>query len=568
MSSQAHLDFSAQRMPISTLALVEAIKEADQDFEWYPTTNEMLALIKSDLDKHYRPDLPKAPSVLDCGAGDGRALQYLTEGSRYAIEKSQPLIQQMDNSVFIVGTEFHQQTLIDKRVDAIFSNPPYSVYAEWMEKIIREGNASFAYFVVPERWKNHSGVQAAIKRREAKVVTLGKLDFQNAERRARARVEIIRIDFCYRGVGSRPARVDPFTAWFEDNFKLEISNTESSKFDWSRQTDSAVKKKLENELVAGSDLVSSLEKLYQAELEKLMNNYKSLEAVDEALLYELNVNLKGLKIALQQKVEGLKDLFWKELFENMSKITSRLSHANRDFMLKKLTAHTHIDFTAANAHAVLIWVIKQSNSYFDEQVITLVERMTEQANVKLYKSNEKTFGREQWAYKVRPDGLDRYSLDYRIVLHRTGGINNADAQYLRDRDGGLTRRAFELVNDILTVANNLGFDTTETVRAGHYRWEPGKKFSFDFYDLTSKRRVELMSAKAFLNGNMHFKLNEAFICRLNVEFGRLKGWLKHSQDAVDEMGITLQMASEAFGSNIQLSSSSAMLLLDHRQGKG
>lgn len=567
MSSQAYFELSLPKRPVSTLALVEAIKDAEQDFEWYPTTPGMLALIKDDIDKWYRPSLKDAPSVLDCGAGDGRALEYLTTGPRYAIEKSQPLIQQMDPSVFIVGTEFRQQTLIDKAVGVIFANPPYSEYADWVEKIIREGNASYAYFVVPRRWKDNKGIREALERREAKTTTLGEFDFTNAERQARAKVEIIRVDLCYSGEQPRPIRIDPFTAWFEDNFKLEINTSEPTKFDWRKLADSNVKTKLKNELVAGADLVSTLAELYQAELARLMDVYKALETIDPELLNEMNVNLKAVKIGLQQKVEGLKDLFWKELFDNMGKITSRLSHKNRDRMLKRLTAHTHIDFTASNAYAILIWVIKQSNAYFDEQIVTLVERMTEEANIVLYKSNERTFGREEWAYCRRPEGLDRYSLDYQVVLHRAGGINTSSSNYERSKNNGLVRSAYELVNDILTVANNLGFDTTVTTRAGGYQWEPGKRYRFDYYDSTCQHRVDLMTVKAFKNGNLHIKLNEALICRLNVEFGRLKGWLKQSQDAVDEMGVSQEVASEAFGSNLQLSSSSASLLLSHGSGE-
>ena len=75
---------------MSSISLfVENLKESQQDFEWYPTTNEILKTIKDDIDKEFKDN----PSVLDCGAGDGRSLLYLTNSSRYAIEKSQLLIE-------------------------------------------------------------------------------------------------------------------------------------------------------------------------------------------------------------------------------------------------------------------------------------------------------------------------------------------------------------------------------------------------------------------------------------------------------------------------------------------
>ena len=69
----------------------------------------------------------------------------------------------MDNSIFIVGTDFHAQTLIDKRCDIIFINPPYSEFKVWANKIIREGNADVAYMILPVRWKEDASIQASIK---------------------------------------------------------------------------------------------------------------------------------------------------------------------------------------------------------------------------------------------------------------------------------------------------------------------------------------------------------------------------------------------------------------------
>lgn len=70
-------------------ALVAELKDNQQDFEWYPTTDEIIEAIKNDLENQ---KLDGKYSVLDCGAGDGRVLNALTEGRKYAIEKSKPLL--------------------------------------------------------------------------------------------------------------------------------------------------------------------------------------------------------------------------------------------------------------------------------------------------------------------------------------------------------------------------------------------------------------------------------------------------------------------------------------------
>ncbi len=53
----------------STHSLVKHIKQVDQDFEWYPTTTEILEVIKTDIDAMVEDlILEQSPSILDCGA--------------------------------------------------------------------------------------------------------------------------------------------------------------------------------------------------------------------------------------------------------------------------------------------------------------------------------------------------------------------------------------------------------------------------------------------------------------------------------------------------------------------
>ena len=42
-----------------------------------------------------------------------------------AIEKSQTLIDNMPSNVFVVGTDFNENTLIDKKADYVFCNFKY-----------------------------------------------------------------------------------------------------------------------------------------------------------------------------------------------------------------------------------------------------------------------------------------------------------------------------------------------------------------------------------------------------------------------------------------------------------
>lgn len=540
----------------SALKVVETLKAENQDFEWYPTTHAMLNVIKKDFGGRYDS---RAPSVLDCGAGDGRALTYLTRGDRYAIEKSYPLIEKMDASISIVGTEFNEQTLIDKKVDIIFCNPPYSEFQSWVTKIIKEANAPYVYFIVPTRWKECEGIKEAIALRDAKSYNLGTLDFHDAERKARATVDVLKVRLSY-SFHSSQLKENPFDVWFDTSFKLEINNSERSKYDWKRDTQKGLGDSVENALVAGGDAIKALESLYQSGLSKLMHNYKSIENVDPVLLKELNVNIASLKSALQQKIEGLKDIYWQELFDRLSAITCRLTINSRQAMLDRLHRHIHVDFSAKNAYAILTWVIKNANKYYDTQLIKLVESMTERANVKLYKSNYRVYRENEWRWQNAPDDLARYALERRIVLRRMGGISCCPSSSSYERTKGLAERAKNAINDILTVAHNLGFERPEGEHALKCNWTTNTAVFFYYKDYKSGNLSELMKVRAFYNGNLHIQFNQAFMGRLNVEFGRLKGWIQSPTDATREMNVNMAEAVAAFKSNLKMTASNMPLL--------
>jgi len=372
-------------------------------------------------------------------------------------------------------------------------------------------------------------------------------------------VHLVRVDRCYSNRYSSGLKVDPFELWFAENFKLEIAKDEQSKYDLFNQCKEQVDESVKKALVNGSDLITALESLYQHELQKLLGTYKKLEMIDPAILDELNVSLTAVKRALRIKIEGLKDIFWKELFNHLDKITWRLTKASRERLLSKLTAHTHVDFTVSNAYAVVVWVIKNANHYFDDQLINMVETMTNEANIENYASNQRTFGREEWRYGRTPSELAWYKLDYRIVLHRSGGICTAYYSFEQSKSG-LSHRAGDVLNDLRTIATNLGFDTSSFGDAHSVAWVSNRKNTFLYHDLSRGQDHILFEAKAYKNGNLHLKLNQAFICRLNVEFGRLKGWLKSPKQAAEELDISETEAAKSFAANLQLEHSNLLAL--------
>ncbi len=566
---------------MSTVKIVSCLKESDQDFEWYPTTDKMIDRIKQHMTKigyQSRDDESGTyADILDCGAGDGRVLEKLAGcGDKYAIEKSSILVSQQPADIVPVGTDFHQSTLIDKKVDIVFSNPPYSEYEQWASKIIKEANAPDVYLIIPGRWKDSETIKHALESRGAEAKTLHSTDFLNADRAARAKVNILHIDlrgkYGYRKNhrhynDTSEAGTDPFSIWFDETFP------QSEKTSSAERTKDGIQKDLDNEMIAGRNLIESLVYLYQSDMQNISNSYQAACQLDPSVVAELEILIDSrsslvstLKKALKQRIQGLKHLYWHEFFSNYESITDRLTTGSRERMLSKLHHNINVDFTADNAYAITLWVIRNANKYYDQQLIDLVERMTRQANVAMYKSNQRTYGKEDWRFsryapEKAPEGLSHYKLELRIVLESMGGIYNDDFNSW-EYPNGLNERSHSFISDIIAVAKTLGWTTSDSGKMrGHTQreWESNKSQQF----ICSNGEM-LMDVKAFKNGNLHIKFNQKFMRKLNVEFGRLKGWIKDHTQAAHEMNIPEEEAQDYFNGIELISGVSPRLLLAHR----
>lgn len=558
-----------------TNALVREIKSCGIDYEFYPTQQREIDVIKQDIiafaeKSHSYFDTEKLNfSVLDAGAGDGRVLAQLTNGPKYAIELALPLINAMPKDIFVIGRDFREQTLMDKPVDIIFANPPYSDFESWASKVILEGNAALAYLIMPQRWINSQSIKDALAARKFSVDVIDTSDYLFADRKARAKVDIVRIkmgSFSSRNQGSY-CKNDPFDVWFDAHFPLNAPATEVSKWEKTKQMEEEVQKNVgASDVTKKEGLVKLLDQLYQRDLAELMQTYQSMSKIPGDLLRELEINIAGVKASLRLKIKTLKNVYWQQLFDGLHSVTDKLCYDSRAKLLKRLTSHTNVDFNSGNAVAVIIWVIKQANTYFDEQIINVFQSLTEAANVVLYKSNERTIKHDRWRYSdERYSALGEYGLDYRLVLESQGGYKDP-ACWSNSTRCGLADRAAILVGDLVTIANNIGFDATGNIGPLERRWLPGKPQLFYFFDHKTQEQKVLFEVKAYIKGTIHIRLHESFIQSLNCIHGRLKGWIKCASDAVNEIGIPAEVAEQAFALKLQIQVQDVLMLSGPTQG--
>ena len=506
-------------MSATTSALVASLDAAGQDFEFYPTTNEIISALVSDLKRG--EDYDRKTSVLDIGAGTGKVLTALRDragfSALHAIEKSLILCDRLPADVLIVGTDFTEQSLLSKNVDVIFCNPPYSEFESWAVKIIRQAASHYVYLVIPERWENSIQIADALKYREATAKTIGRFDFESAEdRRARAKVSLIRISLSWERHGKD--QDDAFERFFKETFADLIGKFEEK----APQGEEAENNARFGHLVIGPSYIESLVSLYDLETAKVQRNFQLVSQLDADLLREFNISPATIMACLKTRLAGMRSVYWHELFSHLDTVTDRLTSGSRRQLLDTLQAHVHVDFTISNIYAVMIWVIKNSNIYIESQLLKVYEIMVDKCNVKLYKSNARTWQDDRWRYQNDAPKNTHFALDYRIVTHQAGGVDCGSYSW----EKGLSESAALFMGDLLTIANNLGFKCTTNApllsRSVWHAWTPGQQRTFFCTDKKGQS-VTLFDVRGFKNRNLHIRFNQQFILALNVEHGLATG---------------------------------------------
>lgn len=546
--------------------LVKELKENNENWEWYPTTVEIVRAFAFYLKsyEHVRSDYGYVGSVLDIGCGNGGFFQKLCADEafknidKYGIEKSIILSEQLPEDVVLLGTDFNQQTLIDKKVDIIFCNPPYSEYDTWAEKIILQGNCKAIALVIPTRWASNERIKYALERRNMKAEVVGTYDFENAERKARATVDLIFISAkVNRLYASAETLKDPFDLWFDDTFKI---NAETDKY--KTGLDSDREKKIKNELAVKGDTAEMLVQFYNRDMDKLYNNYRKLEEIDADLFNELKVNVPMLKESLKTRLQGLKHIYWDLLFKKYDKVTSRLTSTGRRKVINRLNDNTAIDFTLENIFQLTLWIIKHSNTLFDEQITEYFYSLCNTENIHRYKSN-KRWSDDDWRYmkknlyeyghlkKDKVSQLKNILLDYRIIVTAFGNFETV----WRTK---LTESCLNFLSDTVIIGKNLGFDIDFSL--------PEKYADVDVddwknFNISTKDGKVFANVKLYKNGNRHVKFCNEFMQKLNVEMARINHWVQDKSEAANEMDIPASVVNSVWGTNLQIGIESGKKLL-------
>lgn len=558
----------------SVSQLIKEQKFYGEETEFYPTTEKMVSKIAAYVSEKSHEDIH---SILDIGCGNGnffekfdktavfhnynaeygskeRTSKLCKNYKKIGIEKSLILRENCPDDVFIIGTDFLENQLIDKKTDLVFCNPPYSQFKEWTKKIISESNTPNIVLIIPSRWSDDEEIKSLLEERKYDYEIIDTDNFFDAERKARCTVDIVYInsEYCAK---------DPFDFWFEKTFKINADKKER----YSDEIDSRKEKedKVKSELVEGSNAAEVLVRLYNADMEKLYNNYSVLEEIDASLFTELKINIDDLKESLKTKISGLKNFYWKELFNCYNRITKRITSKKREEILHQLNDNVNIDFTENNIYMLTMWIIENSNKIFDEQLKEYFFSLCNEKTIHRYKSN-KRWSDEEWKYikeccskKDKEDCIKFVQLDYRVIVN---GYSNFEYDwYDKKCKGSFTNGGRDFVNDTLVIARNLGFEIGERYNAKSY-----DRNAYECYkniDIFCEDGELFCNLKMYQNGNRHLKFNPKFMKKLNIEMARINGWVKDKSEASNEFNTTETEVSRYWSTNMHFNLNEGLKLI-------
>lgn len=112
--------------------------------------------------------------------------------------------------------------------------------------------------------------------------------------------------------------------------------------------------------------------------------------------------------------------------------------------------------------------------------------------------------------------------------------------YAWEYPGGLSKDRHDLIGDAVAVLGNLGF-ITHSASSYVRKWVAN-----EWQDYVNPSGDILVQVKAFKNGNVHWRFMPEAIKALNVEAGRLLGWIHTPADVVAELGYEPEEAEKYF----------------------
>jgi hypothetical protein len=562
----------AEPKPISTDKKIQILKAADEDREWYPTTPEIMEAMKNDmwtyLRKHkhdyaakYKDEIKLTfeakwdddeedetengdiiiDSFLDIGAGDGRVLDFFDARKKYGIEiagaQADDLIRR---GVFLIGRNYWDVSLFEQQYGLIYSNPPFSIFDRWVNKILTECNFCLLYLVMPVRWKNQDMITKELERYETTVV--GEFDFSKADREARGRVNLVRVNAKWfknaeEKYTYQQTLEDAFSRWVREYIA-----------DFEEKLDLGWEEERKEALALKQTPIDQLITDYEIEKQSLGEAFRAIGKVDPAIIRLLKQDKNSMLEIIRKSIEGLKSKYWRAAFDKLEPVRTRMTRRTRDRIFEKIEEFKSLDFNADNIYSIIIWIINDCNIGILDQIGEVFDEMTSKEYIEEYKSNRhwtKSDWRHtdrSWKYEKLPPRW-KLGLDYRIVV----------STYWHSYD------RYSVIDDFIVICGNLGFPISPGCVPDYKLHSTEQKFYTEDNELAFTMRYYTG------NRNAHLKINKKLLMKFNIEVAKIRKWMSCPDDVAEEFSIAKDEAAQMWNNGLALLGAGDVKMLEFKE---
>ena len=554
---------------MSTAQKIRTLQAANEDYEFYPTTTEIMEAMKDDiwkylrshergyhdrrrqgLDIHSHYDKRKErqnlfiETLLDIGAGDGRVLNFFGADKKYGIEIARAQANDLIcKGVFLIGRNFYDTTLIDQYYSLVFSNPPFSDFERWVCKILYECNFCLLYLVMPVRWKDNKIIAKEMERYEATVVD--EFDFSEADRAARGKVHLVRVNATWiKG----KTRSETYQDDLEDTFERWVREHIG---DFKRNPERNYQEERDNALALRLAPIDQLVSNYEAERESLGAAFKTIGKLDNEIILLMGLDKKSMLEIIRKSIESLKSKYWRAAFDKLEPVQKRMIQKTKDRIFSNIEEFKTLDFNADNIYSIIIWIINNSNIGILDQIGEVFDILTTKEFITEYKSNRHwaksdwRHTQNDWKYEKLPARW-KLGLDYRIVV----------GTYAYDRWDRKNRRT--IVDDFIVVCGNLGFPIAEWDKPDYELHQTEQKFHTTDGELAFTMRYYTG------NQNVHLKINKRLLMKFNIEVAKIRKWMSDPDDVVEEFDVPKDEAVRLWNSGLALLGNSDVKMLEFK----
>jgi len=574
--------------PVSTAKKVQMLRAADEDYEFYPTTPEIMEAMSKDLwaylrshkndysnynarggrrnenaedigireDYEYigkrekKTERLDIDSFLDIGAGDGRVLDLFPAQKKYGIEIARTQADDLiRRGIFIIGRNYWDVSLQNNDYALIYSNPPFSAFTLWVNKILVECNFRVLYLVMPVRWQNQDEITRELKRYEATIV--GEFDFAKADREARGKVNLVRVNVPWEKIEGESKYGQKYQSTLEDAFERFVRENIA---DFEPKKNKYVEEDKE-ELVLKQTPIDQLLSDYEREREELGNAFRAIGKLDPAIIKLMGQDKSSMLEIIKESIKGLKKKYWRATFDKLEPVKKRMTYKTREHIFHSIEEFGTMDFNVDNIYSVVVWIINNANIGILDQIGEVFDGMTASDYIENYVSNKHWVksdwrntqdSRKHYKYSKLPERW-KIGLDYRIVVE---AHNQNSYSYMGKRT---------IIDDFIVVCRNLGFPIAENENPVYTLHQAEQKFHTEEGELAFTMRYYKG------NCNAHLKINKKLLMKFNIEVAKIRKWMSDPGDVVEEYKIPMDEATQLWKSGVALLGSGDVKMLEFRE---